>query len=176
MHKPFTSLFALSVLLGSLSLFANRGPYGENIQRKAWTCAPDAEKLLEEWRREAKCYKPASDRTAIFARGQLKYGAERDDFLHSWYERPIHQNTSWQGKGSKAYLLNEPAWYKTVEAVRLGKMDGLGVCISQSGRSEVIGRSVLPGGELQVLVELPYGYHDGGIDNIYVRTLRKLRC
>jgi hypothetical protein len=156
--------FAVGLCVLSLSVFAGRGPAGENIQRKAWTCTPEAEKLLAKWKAEAKAYKPASERTAIFARAQLKYGAERSDFLHAWYERPLHQNTSWQGKGSKAYLLNEPAWYKTVEAVKLGKMDGLGVCISQSGRREVIGRSVLPGAELPVLVELPYGYHDGGID------------
>ena len=156
--------FAVGFGVLSLSIFAGRGPAGENIQRKAWTCTPEAEKLLAKWKTESKAYRPASERTAIFARAQLKYGAERSDFLHAWYERPLHQNTSWQGKGTKAYLLNEPAWYKTVEAVRLGKMDGLGVCISQSGRSEVIGRSVLPGAELPVLVELPYGYHDGGID------------
>ena len=88
--------FALGFSVLSLSLFAGRGSAGENIQRKAWTCTPEAEKLLAQWKAEAKAYKPASERTAIFARAQLKYGAERSDFLHAWYERPLHQNTSWR--------------------------------------------------------------------------------
>jgi hypothetical protein len=38
--------FAVGLCVLSLSVFAGRGPAGENIQRKAWTCTPEAEKLL----------------------------------------------------------------------------------------------------------------------------------
>ena len=142
----------------------DRGLGGENIPRKAWTCTPEAEALLAQWREEAKAYRPAVGRTAIFARGQLKYGAERSDFIHAWYERPLHQDTNYQKQDRKSTFLNIPAWRKTVETIRLGKMDGMGVCISQSSRDRVIPRSVMPGGETSILVELPYDYSDGGIE------------
>ena len=145
---------------------------GENIQRKAWSCTADAEALLAKWRVEAKAYKPAVGRTALFARGQLKYGAERSDFLHDWYERPLHQNTNWQKEDPSSTFLNIPAWRKTVETIRLGKMDGMGVCLSQSNRSLVIERTKIPGGETTILVELPYGYHDGSL-NKYVEVAGK---
>ena len=63
--------FAVGFGVLSFSIFAGRGPAGENIQRKAWTCTPEAEKLLAKWKVEAKAYRPASERTAIFARAQL---------------------------------------------------------------------------------------------------------
>ena len=168
-----SSAFALVFALAAAAVANDgRGPGGENIRRKAWTCTPDAKALLAQWREEAKAYRPAAGRTAIYARGQLKYGAERSDFLHAWYERPLHQNTNWQKEDPKSPFLNIPAWRKTVETIRLGKMDGMGVCISQSSRGYVIPRSVMPGGETSILVELPYGYHDGAIEK-YVEVAEK---
>ena len=73
--------FAAAALAGLAALGGDgRGPGGENIRRKAWTRTPEAEALLVQWREEAKAYKPAAGRTAIYARGQLKYGADRSDF------------------------------------------------------------------------------------------------
>ena len=167
-------VLAVSVLVvaGALAVGDGRGPGGENIRRKAWTCTPEAEALLAKWREEAKAYRPAAGRTAIYARGQLKYGAERSDFLHAWYERPLHQDTNYQKEDPKSPFLNIPAWRKTVETIKLGKMDGMGVCLSQSSRSLVIDRTKIPGGETSVLVELPYGYHDGALD-VYLKTAEK---
>ena len=59
----------------------------------------------------------------IYSRGQFKYGAKRNDFIHAWYERPLHQNTNYQKKDPKPTFLNVPAWRKTVETIRLGKME-----------------------------------------------------
>ena len=108
---------------------------------------------------------------AIFSRAQLKYGAEQASFLHRWYERPLHQDTRYAA-ANDSHFLNEPAWRKTVETVRLGKMAGLAVCITQSNRSDAIGRSVLPGAETTLLVELPYAYSDTGIES-YVEVAGK---
>ena len=149
-----------------------RGFGGENILRKAWTCTPEAEALLAKWREEAKSYRPSSVRTAIYARGQLKYGAERSNFLHAWYERPLHQNTNYRKEDPESTFLNIPAWRKTVETLRLGKMDGMGVCISSAKRDMVIPRSVMPGGETSILVELPYAYHDGSVEK-YVEVAER---
>ena len=168
----FTVLSAAMSVAAMAFAGDGRGFGGENIQRKAWTCTPEAKALLAQWREEAKAYRPAAGRTAIYARGQLKYGAERSDFIHAWYERPLHQNTDYQRRDPKPTFLNVPAWRKTVETLRLGKMDGMGVCISQSSRGAVIPRSVMPGGETSILVELPYGYHDGAIEK-YVEVAEK---
>ena len=148
------------------------GKGGENTPRPYWTVAPDAERLLAEMREQAKAYRPRAQRMGLFSRAQLKYGAQRTDFIHNWYERPLHQNSAWAKTGNPRRIIHPDAWKKTVEAVRLGKMDGLAVSISQSSRSEVIGHSVTPGSETQVLVELPYGYHEKGVKS-FVETARK---
>lgn len=94
---------------------------------------------------------------AIFSRAQLKYGAERDDFIHRWYERPLHQDTSFQ-LDDDGHFLNPSAWRKTAETVRLYKMNGFAACLTQPQRNDIINRSVMPGGEMEVLVELPYQF------------------
>ncbi len=59
--------FAVGLCVLSLSVFAGRGPAGENIQRKAWTCTPEAEKLLAKWKTEAKpCAKDLRSHLPIF--------------------------------------------------------------------------------------------------------------
>ena len=96
---------------------------------------------------------------AIFSRAQMKYGAQRDDFIHRWYERPLHQDTSFKA-ADDGHFLNPAAWLKTVEAVRLGKMNGFAACLTQAQRNDIINRSVMPGGEMEVLAELPYQFGD----------------
>ena len=50
-------------------------------------------------------------RTRIFIRSQLKYGLERDDFLHSWYERPLHQDTTYATRApNRGPFLNDLSW------------------------------------------------------------------
>ena len=96
---------------------------------------------------------------AIFSRAQMKYGAQRDDFIHRWYERPLHQDTSFKASDD-GHFLNPAAWLKTAEAVRLGKMNGFAACLTQARRNDIINRSVMPGGEMEVLAELPYQFGD----------------
>ena len=92
--------------------------------------------------------------TAIFTQIQLKYGAQRNDFLHRWYERPLHQDTSYADAGDGSFL-NVPAWKKTVETLRLGGMDGVAFFASrQDQRWDVFAKSLMPGGETQLLLEL----------------------
>ncbi len=139
-------------------------PGGENTPRNAWTLTTEAESLVREMREIAKTYKPKNDHIAIFSRAQLKYGAQRTDFLHCWYERPMHQNSEWDATADPTKILHPEAWKRTAEIVRDAKMDGLGVCLSQSRRTEVIDMSVMPGGEMKILVELPDGMNARGIE------------
>lgn len=89
--------------------------------------------------------------TAIFMQSQLKYGAQRNDFLHRWYERPLHQNTAYADQSDGSFL-NLPAFKKTVETMRYGKIDGITFFASQLDvRWELLERSQLPGCEIKVL-------------------------
>ena len=95
----------------------------------------------------------ARRRPAVFVQCQLKYGAQRDDFLHRWYERPLHQDSSFADADSgKAGLLNLPAWRKTVETLRLGKIDGVAYFASSSRgeRDAVLEKSLVKGAETKI--------------------------
>ena len=92
--------------------------------------------------------------TALFPQAQLKYGAQRDDFLHRWYERPLQQDTSFADAPGRDFL-NVPAWRTTVEALRLGGFDGvLYFAAYGNGRDDVLKKSLLPGGETRILFEI----------------------
>ena len=140
-------------------------PKGENALKKCWSLEPEAEKEVDEMRRLARNYRPRLARTRFFPRAQLKYGLQRADFLHRWYDRPLHQNSSWAKTADPARIIHPEAWKKTVEDVKLGGMDGLAVCTALSRCDEVIPMSVAPGGELPILVELPYAYADKGLES-----------
>ena len=96
-----------------------------------------------------------SRRTRIFIRSQLKYGLERDDYLHDWYERPLHQDTTYATRAPNGgRFLNDLSWRKQVEIGRLTKIDGFGVFLSMRGRHEIIPQSVKPGAEATIMVEM----------------------
>ena len=172
MAKKILLLATVLVFVDLAAVADGLGKGGENTPHPAWTLTGDAEELLEKMRREAKAYRPRTEKMGIFSRAQLKYGAQRTDFIHNWYDRPLHQNSAWAETANPRRIIHPEAWKKTVETVRIGKMDGLAVSISQSSRGEVIAHSVSPGGETQILVELPYGYHEKGIGS-FVKTAEK---
>ena len=162
------------ILVGVLSftpspVLAGRG---EQTPRPYWTLTPEAKTLVEECREKAKAYRPMTDRTRMFSRAQLKYGAQRTDFIHNWYDRPLHQDSAWAETADPRQLLHPEAWKKTAETVRLSKLDGLAACITQTGRREIIDRSRDPGGEMPVLIELPYAYNDKGLES-FLQTAEK---
>ena len=102
---------------------------GYGIRNPAWALAPDAERLLEEWSRIP--YARKNGRTDIFVRAQLKYGINRSDYIHHWYDRPLLQDSSLGQRQDiptdPAPWLNPGSWAKTVEMGRLGKQTGFAV-------------------------------------------------
>lgn len=105
-------------------------------------------------------------RTRIFIRSQLKYGLERDDYLHSWYERPLHQDTTYATRAPNGgRFLNDLSWRKQVEIGRLMKIDGFGVFLSMTGRDEIIAQSVKPGAEATIMVEMSRRDEAKGIEH-----------
>ena len=131
--------------------------------KRAWTLTPEAEKIVAEMRAAAKNYKPRTKHIGLFSRAQLKYGAQRTDFIHRWYDRPLRQDSTLAETADPLRLLHPEAWKMTAADVRLGKMDGLAFCPSLHRSHEAIPLSVAPGGEMALLFELPCSYADTGI-------------
>ena len=162
-------LLAVACAVGSCA-FADDVP-ASSLGRGCWTLSPEAEKIVAEMRETANGYSPHTDHIMLFPRSQVKYGLEANDYLHRWYDRPLQQDSSLRAFSEKGRMLNPKSWPITASTVRLGKMDGMAVCVSQSGRRDIVPRSVMPGGELPILVELPYGYHENGMES-YVKAAR----
>ena len=141
------------------------GSGGENMPCTFWSLTPDAAALAAEMKESGKAYRPRTDHVGFFPRAQLKYSCHETHFIHRWWERPLDQDSTWAATAKYGKLLHPEAWRKTVESVKLGKMDGLAVCISSARRDEAVEMSRIPGGELPLLIELPYDYHDGGLES-----------
>jgi hypothetical protein len=112
----------------------------------------------------------ASDRsgvqTKILVRSQLKYGLERTDYLHRWYERPLHQDSTYAVRAPNgSQFINALSWRKQVEIARLSKIDGFGVFLNTHRREDVLPRSVEPGGEMTILVEMHAGDEAAGVEH-----------
>ena len=70
--------------------YAAPDDYG--LRSKSWRLDDGAKRLLAEW--GATPYVRKAGRTDIFVRAQLKYGINRDDFIHHWYDRPLLQDST----------------------------------------------------------------------------------
>ena len=129
------------------------------LKNPNWTLTPEAAALLAEW--GAQPYARKNGRTDLFVRAQLKYGINRDDFIHHWYDRPLLQDSTLGQRQDtvteKRPWLNPGSWKKTVEMSHLGKQAGFAVFTFTSSREEVIPLSVQPGMESTILVELARG-------------------
>lgn len=113
---------------------------------------------------------------AVFTQCQLKYGAERDNFLHRWYERPLHQNTAYADADDGGFL-NPAAWKKTVESFRQAKIDGAAFFASRlDRRSDVFVKSLMPGGETQLLLEMSNAKGPDGYFAVAERALNTPNC
>ncbi len=117
---------------------------------------PDAEakKLLSKFAEKGKMFRPASGKTTIFARGQLKYGLERTDYLHRWVDRPLYQDSTLQ-KFETGTFINDEAW-KTMHHVvtNLYKIDGFAFFPMTKGREDLYRAAARPDFSLFVLPEM----------------------
>ena len=138
---------------------------GENRRNPGWQVTEEARKYLADLAEKGKAWKPHTPSIRLFCRNQMKYGANRSDYLHKWYERPLYQNTEWQVADDPDVLVNPLAWNEeTIRFARAGLLDGFAACPTQIGREWLIPRSVQKGGEITAYLELPYGYHEGSLE------------
>ena len=158
-------LAAFSAALAGLCTAADVAPSADyapptdyGARPKCWRLDASAERLLAEWGKVP--YRRKADRTDFFVRAQLKYGINRKNFLHHWYDRPLLQDSSLNalgGSDSDEFWLNAKGWEKTVAMARMGKQTGFAVFTCTKGREDVIPLSVRPGTETTILVELTRG-------------------
>lgn len=114
--------------------------------------------LLEQLKNQAAGYRRRSDRTAIFSRVQLKYGLQRNDYLHKWIDRPLLVNPSLPADGN---FINDAAYDIMRRVVEQYRLDGFAFFPETSGRAELYRHARKPGREMKVLTELIY---DGSRD------------
>ena len=120
---------------------------------------------------------PAPRRPRIFMRTQLKYGLERVDYLHKWYERPLYQDSTYSAlvpQGGR--LVNDLSWRKQVEIGRLTKSDGFAAFITTLRRDEILAQSVKPGAETTVLVEMTSDDQEKGLAHCVALAGRALEA
>ena len=151
---------ALLVALGAIDGYGKTsldGPvdaYYGDVRKRLLDITPEAQALLDRLAEKGKDYRPIAGRTHLFVRTQLKYGLQRTDFLHNWYERPLYQDSTYAAASVKGRYLNELSWRRQVEVGKLSKLDGFAFFPSTRGREEAIAASVLPGAEFTMLPEM----------------------
>lgn len=115
---------------------------------------PDAgaRAVLAKYAEKGKNYAPRTGRTAIFARSQLKYGPQRNDYLHRWTDRPLMQDTSLQ-KFNDGNFINPAVWKVLHGAVRDYGIDGFAFFPGTKNRPYLFTVSGTPGYTMTILPE-----------------------
>ena len=130
--------------------FAAKPDYG--LEPSGWQVAPEIASEIEAMR-EKDSYRPHRESTRLFVRTQLKYGLERDDYLHKWYDRPLMGDVRYAALNEKKHAINIESWKRMAE---LGKLCGHGFSAftMASGRDDILSRSRIPGAESEVMIEI----------------------
>ena len=120
--------------------------------------SPEARAELAKCRRAAESWRPHEARPRMFVRGQFFYGNELAGYIHAWYERPLHQDTSMAAANEQGRMLNPLSWKRTVRTAREMKLDGFAFFPLNPGCLDVFPRSVMPGGEVPILMQFWTGH------------------
>ena len=138
-----------------------------------WTVTPEVEAELATMRAND-AYRPHRECPRVFVRTQLKYGLQRGDYLHKWYDRPLLADVRYQEKDDPAHFINIESWRKMSELARLCGHGFAAFTISK-GREDILSRSVLPGCESEVLVETVMGNpSEDGFANKFDLCLKRI--
>ncbi len=115
---------------------------------------PDAgaREVLKKYAEAGKKYTPRTGRTAIFARAQIKYGLEKDDYLRRWTDRPLWQDTALQKQNDGGYI-NPGAWKLIHRSIGRYGIDGWAFFPISSGRDALFETAATPGWEMTILPE-----------------------
>ena len=145
---------------------ANSPVKGEKIHlaNASIVAIPSVSELWTEIKEIAKGYERRSGRLAVFSRAQLKYGLERDDYLHRWSDRPLYVDPELISPDEPAgVMIKKPVYEKMAKLVREYGMDGFAFFPETQRREELYGLATTPGREMGLLTEFLYrgsGYGD----------------
>ena len=138
-----------------------------------WQITPDVAAEIAEMRAKTR-YHPHRTPTRVFVRTQLKYGLERNDYLHRWYDRPLMGDVTYRAADEKGHSINVESWKRMVELARICG-HGFSAFTISSGREDVLRRSVLPGYETEVMVETVIGGGtEDGFSNQFKLALQRI--
>ena len=127
-------------------------PEDYGLEPIGWQVAPDLVPELKAMR-AADDYRPHRDTTRLFVRSQLKYGLERDDYLHRWYDRPLLGDVRFAEKDDRGHFINVETWKRMAKLARLCG-HGFAAFTCTGGRDDILSRSLTSGAESEVLVEI----------------------
>ena len=114
-----------------------------------------ARKVLAGYAERGKDYAPRSGRTAIFARAQLKYGLDREDFLHRWSDRPLWQDSAIPRVAGQ--FIAPGTWQVMWRSAKRYGIDGYAFFPITGGRDQFFARSGMPGYTIAILPEFITG-------------------
>lgn len=109
---------------------------------------------LETWkevREKASQYTRRTPRIYVFSRAQLKYGLDRDDYIHKWVDRPLYTDPSM--KDSDGNFIKLKSFKKIHDIIQLYGIDGFAFFPETKGRSELFDVCKIPGLEMTILTE-----------------------
>ena len=114
---------------------------------------PEAREELRLCAEKGTAWRPHDGRTKMFIRGQFYYGNQYANYIHAWYERPLHQDTSMSSQNESGHMLNVLSWKRTVQTAREMKLDGFAFFPLNPGCLDLFPRSQMPGGEVVLLMQ-----------------------
>lgn len=114
---------------------------------------PEAREELRLCSERGTAWKPHDGQTKMFIRGQFYYGNQYANYIHAWYERPLHQDTSMAAQDEPGHMLNVLSWRRTVQTARDMKLDGFAFFPLNPGCLDLFPRSRIQGGEIDLLMQ-----------------------
>ena len=125
----------MKICLTSLALsilFCN--VYAEKSYSK-WRLTPDAENRLAEFAKAGDSCRLKNNKTRFIPRAQLKYTLSKNDYIHSWFDRPLYQNSGLAGFNKSEMRVNDVEAQAIKKALELGKCSGMASLLETSGRT-----------------------------------------
>jgi len=113
---------------------------------------------------------PRSGRTAIFSRAQLKYGLERNDYLHRWVDRPLLQNSSFPEMPD---YIHPQTWQVMHRIIKDYTIDGFAFFPHTKRRDELFEKAATPGAsDLIIIPEFTVGQSEQSIYTVAEAALK----
>ncbi len=121
------------------------------LERDSAQVEAKAEALLDEMKKASVAYQRRTGRTVMVSRAQLKYGLERNDYLHKWIDRPLLVDPSLPHAPG---FLNENVYRVMQKLVKSSMLDGFAFFPESKGRQELYDKARLPGAEMTIMTEI----------------------